>query len=257
MGVEKMKRILIAGLLLISQIASAASPGMIGMTSSATTSVGDPYFSDVVLLMNFDGDLTDEVGHTVTSVASAAYTTDDQKFGAGSVLLNGTSQYLYLADSADWVTGANPFTIEIWWKAVTWKTYTPLVTQFTNNASTSFLGGDIRTSGTNFIASTYYGSTAAVINETASLSTGVWYYTSTKYDGNAFTVRGGSSGATSLWGTTTIGARTLNDGGTTLKLGANIDGTAKYSNIYIGGVRFTNGTARDDSQVPTAAFPTF
>jgi hypothetical protein len=74
----------------------------------------DPYFSDVVLLLHFDNNLTDSSSNpkTVTAYNSAA-ATGGAKYGSNALSLNGTNQYLRAAASADYALPAD-FAIEAW-----------------------------------------------------------------------------------------------------------------------------------------------
>jgi hypothetical protein len=74
----------------------------------------DPYFSSVSLLLHFDGNLTDSSGNakTVTAYGSAA-ASGTAKYGANSLSLNGTSQYLRASASADYALPGD-FAIEAW-----------------------------------------------------------------------------------------------------------------------------------------------
>ena len=70
-------------------------------------------------LLHFDGadaaTTTPEVtGKVVTFVANAQLDTAQKKFGASSMLFDGTTDSIYLDDSADWVFGSGDFTIDFW-----------------------------------------------------------------------------------------------------------------------------------------------
>ena len=49
---------------------------------------------------------------TITAVGNAQVDTDQAKFGTGSVLFDGTGDYLTVADSNDWYMSGNPFTVD-------------------------------------------------------------------------------------------------------------------------------------------------
>jgi hypothetical protein len=74
----------------------------------------DPYFSDVSLLLHFDGNLTDFSGSpkTVTAYNSAA-ANGSAKYGTNALSLNGTNQYLRAAASSAYALPAD-FAIEAW-----------------------------------------------------------------------------------------------------------------------------------------------
>jgi len=52
--------------------------------------------------------------HTVTCVNQAQIDTAQKEFGTGSILFDGTGDYLTLADSDDWDFGSGDFTIDFW-----------------------------------------------------------------------------------------------------------------------------------------------
>ena len=77
--------------------------------------------SDVKLLLHCNGDdesteLPDasDSNHTVTAHGNAQIDTAQKKFGTGSILLNGTTDYLTTDDTSDWDFGTSPFTIDGW-----------------------------------------------------------------------------------------------------------------------------------------------
>ena len=78
----------------------------------------DPYFSNVVLLMHFDGangatSFTDVKGHAVTPHGSAALSGTTSAFGGASGHFDGSSAWLSLAYSDDWNFYAADFTVEL------------------------------------------------------------------------------------------------------------------------------------------------
>ena len=78
----------------------------------------DPYFSNVVLLMHFDGankatTFTDVKGHVMTPNGSAQTRTTQSVFGGSSGYFDGTSAYLTAPPSDDWNFYAGDFTVEL------------------------------------------------------------------------------------------------------------------------------------------------
>jgi hypothetical protein len=78
----------------------------------------DPYFSNVVLLMHFDGantatTFTDVKGHVMTPNGSAQTRTTQSVFGGSSGYFDGTSAYLTAQPSDDWNFYAGDFTVEL------------------------------------------------------------------------------------------------------------------------------------------------
>jgi hypothetical protein len=83
-------------------------------------SAGDPYWSNVVLLLGLDGadaatTTTDEsptTPHTITFNGNAQLDTAQSKFGTASLLLDGNGDYLSVPADADFEFGSGAFTIE-------------------------------------------------------------------------------------------------------------------------------------------------
>jgi hypothetical protein len=78
----------------------------------------DPYFSNVVLLMHFDGpnastNFVDVKGHAVTPQGAVALSTTTSALGGASGYFDGSSAWLSLAASEDWNFYAADFTVEL------------------------------------------------------------------------------------------------------------------------------------------------
>lgn len=106
----------------VSTFAATASAAGTGTASAVGDSIiTDPNFSSVVLLLGFEGvdgatSTTDECAtpHTMSFLGNAQIDTAEKKFGASSLLLDGTGDYVSATDSADWDLGAGQFTAETW-----------------------------------------------------------------------------------------------------------------------------------------------
>ena len=80
--------------------------------------------SNTVLLINSDttdGSTTftdsSSSGHTITANGNAQHDTAQKKFGASSMLFDGTGDYLTIPDHADWNLGTGIYTID-WWMRI-------------------------------------------------------------------------------------------------------------------------------------------
>lgn len=95
-------------------------PGIMVMQARVVSvSATDPYWSSVSALLHFDGangssTITDEKGNSFTPYNGAALSTAQKKFGASSLLLNGSTQYVGSPNAAAWEFGAGDFTLEGW-----------------------------------------------------------------------------------------------------------------------------------------------
>lgn len=89
---------------------------------AAVAPVVDPYLGSVVFLSGFNGvdaatTAADEAtAKAITFAGNAQLDTAQSKFGTSSLLLDGTGDYVTLADSPDWDFGTGPFTIEGWFR---------------------------------------------------------------------------------------------------------------------------------------------
>jgi hypothetical protein len=233
----------------------------------------DPYWSNTVLLMGFDGvsgstSMPDEsfANHGLATVTGGAndaqIATNSKKFGSGSARLDGSSDTIRYADSADWLL-AGDFTIEGWFlfdpdfigaSAQTlvcqWETGSQRSWIF--SVSTTALQFTISTNGTAAAGAPFPLSS----NWTPTAST--WYHLAVDRSGNTWRLyRDG----TMLQSVTS--ASTPFDSTTNLRIGASasLDG-GLADNFFKGNVdelRITKGVARYAADggysVPTAAFP--
>ena len=92
------------------------------------------------LLLHFDGTdgsktIVDEAGHSVTAVGDAQLDTAEKQSGTASLFLDGSGDYLSIADSDDWYFGTGNFTLDFWVKFNVLTTYASIYyqRQDTNN----------------------------------------------------------------------------------------------------------------------------
>jgi hypothetical protein len=216
----------------------------------------DPYFSSVELLLHCDGadastTFTDHSanGYTVTATGNAQIDTAQSKFGGASCLLDGTGDYLSIADAAPLQMGSGDFTIECWVR------FNSLAGSFTIFGKSVYATGgiDLISDGTSlyFDMQTTRGS---VTLASLALSTGTWYHFAC--------VRSGSSCVLYIDGVSKA----------TLTSSANINSAVAFNigsaapnysgfdlNGWIDDFRVTKGVARYTSAFtpPTAAFPNY
>lgn len=221
--------------------------------------IGGMPFSSVKLLVSGDGSdgstsFTDEsaTARTLTAAGNAQVDTAQSKFGGGSILLDGTGDYVSAADSADWVFGTDPFTVECWARfAATGAAYGVFGQSGGTVPETSWRL--YSTNGTNLRFQFYdTGSSPRVITATFSPSTGQWYHFAADRNASGL-MRIYIDGAVSASGTF---AQSVRDGTNQLRIGHN-QGANTYFNGWIDEFRVVKGYAVYNGAFtpPSAAFP--
>ena len=214
----------------------------------------DAQWSNVVLLLPLSSDLLDVKSHAVTAYGSAALSSSvGDPFGAGNALsLNGTSQYLGVTDSADFSLGSGDFSIESW-------------IYFTSHASEGVIVGQRNGPGSDLSFVFMYhaasgslrfsyatdGTTTINVDRSWSPSDGVWYFLSAVRNGTVLQFR---VDGVQLGSDYTIGASSIYNSSSQLKIGAFSTTPASFFSGYIGPVRISRA-ARTITAAPTSAFP--
>ena len=223
--------------------------------ADGTATVGDLHFPKVKLLLPFDGSngatsTTDSsnANNSVTFIGTAQLSTAQSKFGGSSLLLDGNSDYVYVANSDLGTTSTESFTIEFW-------TYLIGGTDSQVNFYSEYNGAS---NGISFEKTTgnvlkVWNGDSARITGTTTISTGQWYHMALS----------GTSGSYKLFLNGTQEGSTSSNGftaGTTNKyIGAfywaGLGGAVRFVNGYIEDFRITKGEARYTSNFtpPTSA----
>ncbi len=153
--------------------------------------------SSVVLLLHGEGNdasttiVDSSPSHkSVTRAGHAQIDTAQKKFGAASILFDGTTDYVYVADSADWYLGTGDFTIDFWVRFAALPTsgnFAMFVGQRDddNNRWTLLLGN---TSGVYRLYATGRGGSGNLdpSRNLPGLSTNTWYHFAFTRAGNSF-----------------------------------------------------------------------
>lgn len=222
--------------------------------------VTDPFFSNVVFLSGFNGadGATSAVddsnsAHTITFQADAQLDTAERRFGTASLLLDGTGDFVEIADSEDFNFAAGDFTIEAFIRPAVIGTSVGLVGPwdflinqrgwtFSNQASDQFqLDWSV-----NGIAAKNRTTTDA-----APLVVNTWYYIAVVRDGD--NVRFYLDGTELSTTGDSIAGDTLHNSTAAMLIGA-VGGVALF-NGHIDEMRITKGIARSISSVPSQPFP--
>lgn len=235
------------------------------MAGASAAGGGDPSFANVVLLMGFEGTdgstafVDEKGGKTVTALGNAQIDTAQKKFGASSLLCDGTGDYLTLADHADFELGSGSWTIEFFVRFNAVATFGPnLVAKQVVSGNQRGLRFDWKGSGSNEwgVRISSNGFDAGVTLAAAdTLSNATWYHACCEYDSAATRLRvyrdGVMKGAVN-------GARTIFNNTAPLSIGADGAGGTPL-NGWMDELRITKGLARYASDggftVPSAAYP--
>lgn len=88
---------------------------------------------EVLLLIHGEGadgnqSFVDSSGYNrpITVYGNTQYDTAQAKFGTSSIYFDGSSDYLTLPDSEDWAFGTGDFTVEAWYRAISYDHYAGL-----------------------------------------------------------------------------------------------------------------------------------
>ena len=215
---------------------------------------GDPYFSSVTLLLHGEGTngsttITDSSSYaqTVTASGNAQINTSQFKWGSASINLDGSGDYLTIADTASIDLGSGDWTIECWLR---WNSISGFQTLYDHGLVAS--GGIVIQTGNGDGKWTVYTSGVLRVSTSASSpSTGQWYHYAFVQNGSLITIY--QDGVNVGSGTSSVAlSSTVNAG-----IGNRVSNAAFGFNGWVDDVRITKGVARYTSNFtpPTAAFP--
>ena len=227
--------------------------------ADGATTVGDVHFPKVKLLLPFDGSngatsTTDSsnTNNSVTFVGTAQLSTAQSKFGGSSLLLDGNSDYIYIANDDLDFSSTESFTLEFW---VYFNNIDDgNIVNFYSDYSGASNGMSIDKSTGNVLRAHNGDSTR--ITGTTTVSAGQWYHIALSGTSGSYKLflNGTQEGSTSSNGFT---------GGTTNKyIGtfywAGLGGAVRLVNGYIEDFRITKGEARYTSNFtpPTSTHST-
>lgn len=230
---------------------------------SPTVIPKDQHIASVKLLLGCEGadastTVTDEspsARGSATVRGNAQIDTAQFKFGASSLLCDGTSDAMQWADSADWHFGSGNFTVEAWVRFNNTTNQQFIVCQWQGTGAFAWVLSKTATHTLQWAVSTT-GSNAVLGAESAwGPSTGTWYHVAVDFDGTNTRIY--------VDGVMLASSGTLNtifNAATVLSVGGSSAATPATSlNGWIDEVRVTKGVARYASDsgytVPDRAFP--
>jgi hypothetical protein len=193
----------------------------------------------------------DEIGKAVTAVGTAQIDTAQYKFGISSILLDGDSDYVTLADSDDWEFGTGDFTIDLWVRVNILGTgYIPILDHYqdTDNVITCNLYSAADGTNQNLyfqaisggVTKAFYYNAAA---QTNMVPNATWTHIAFVRNGTTFKifVNGESKTLTAI---TAIGTNDLGTNTGLLRIGTTQFSGGLYFNGWLSGVRISKGIAR-------------
>ena len=219
------------------------------------STVGDVHFPKVKLLLPFDGSngatsTTDSsnANNSVTFVGTAQLSTAQSKFGGSSLLLDGDSDYVYVAND-DLDLGGVSFTMEFWVYLL--GGVGSLITFYSDYAGASS-GMAIEKLTSNVLKVNMTGD-GADITGTTTLSTGQWYHVALSGDDGSYKLfLNGTQEGSTFTGSSTNGTTNKYIG---TFYWSGLGGAVRLWNGYIEDFRITKGLARYTSNFtpPTSA----
>lgn len=228
---------------------------------------GDPYWSDVVSLLHFEGangstTFTDVKGKTWGRFGTDApvISTTQAKFGSSSMLVNPASAVrssgMETGPSSDFDFGTGDFTIE-WWQR--WTSLSTPLYQCAFQRGYGVAGGiTLVTGNSDGLYGFYIGAPLVLVcSESTPPTTGVWVHYALTRSGNDFTIwRGGAASATGS------NSSSISAAGKNFAVGSYASDSGALGQLFNGyfdDFRVTKGVARYTSTFtpPTASFPDF
>jgi|GEM_PF-2055197 hypothetical protein len=215
------------------------------------------------LMLKFEGndgakEIVDDgnTGHVVTQNGTAQLKPNHYKIGSGACSFDGTDDFIYCADHADWSFGTGDFTIDFW-------------VNFTTMPASNYMFYSQHDSGTDYIQ--FYllssgklrfisaeSSVSKGVYETTTaptIETGTWYHIAYVRNGANFYIflDGTSLPLTEI---TAIGSNSMPDVATEMCIGTNeVASPASFLDGYLDEFRVSKGTARYTSNFTPSTSP--
>lgn len=242
----------------IARYTGPFTPPNAPFTGMTTGQAADPNFSNVAVLLHFDGTSGSTAfsdsgpnGLQVAASGSAAVSNAQTKFGSGALALNGSSAvYGQSYESSLNVNTPNTsFTVECWVYLTTTSGDPYLVTANSSGNSPRW-AMQIQNGHVAF----YSGGSGAPPQGTAIVPTNQWVHLAVCYDSASGVLRTFVGGVQDYSGTGAVNTATTP---MRLELGAAYFNNSNFANGYIDEVRITKGVARylANFTPPTSAFP--
>ena len=232
----------------------------------AGQSSGETSFNKVSLLLPFDGSDTatstsdeSDNSHTITFAGTAQLDTAQKKFGTASLLLDGDSDYIQVADHDSFDFDAGNFTAECWIRFAALGNNT-IFSHWANGTASSMSYYLTYFNGSGILRLGYYLSGNADTSYSWSPSTGTWYHIALERSGTTLKVYIDGTSVISVSASTTA----LRNSEDPFRIGVFNDASTGspsldwYFNGHIDDLRITKGLARYGTNFtpPTSAHET-
>ena len=232
----------------------------------AGQSSGETNFNKVSLLLPFDGSDTatstsdeSDNSHTITFAGTAQLDTAQKKFGTASLLLDGDSDYIQVADHDSFDFGAGDFTAECWIRFAALGNNT-IFSHWANGTASSMSYYLTYFNSSGILRLGYYLGGNLDSTYSWSPSTGTWYHIALERSGTTLKVYIDGTSVISVSASTTA----LRDSEDPFRVGVFNDGSTGsttlewYFNGHIDDLRITKGLARYGTNFtpPTSAHET-
>ena len=232
----------------------------------AGQSSGETNFNKVSLLLPFDGSDTatstsdeSDNSHTITFAGTAQLDTAQKKFGTASLLLDGDSDYIQVADHDSFDFGAGDFTAECWIRFAALGNNT-IFSHWANGTASSMSYYLTYFNSSGLLRLGYYLGSNLDASYSWSPSTGTWYHIALERSGTTIKVYIDGTSVISASASTTA----LRDSEDPFRVGVFNDGSTGsttlewYFNGHIDDLRITKGIARYGTNFtpPTSAHET-
>ena len=232
----------------------------------AGQSSGETSFNKVSLLLPFDGSDTatstsdeSDNSHTITFAGTAQLDTAQKKFGTASLLLDGNSDYIQVADHGSFDFGTGNFTVECWIRFAALGNNT-IFSHWANGTATSMSYYLTYFNGSGILRLGHYLSGNADTSYSWSPSTGTWYHIALERSGTTIKVYIDGTSVISVSASTTA----LRNSEDPFRIGVFNDASTGspsldwYFNGHIDDLRITKGLARYGANFtpPTSAHET-
>ena len=232
----------------------------------AGQSSGETSFNKVSLLLPFDGSDTatstsdeSDNSHTITFAGTAQLDTAQKKFGTASLLLDGDSDYIQVADHDSFDFDAGNFTVECWIRFAALGNNT-IFSHWANGTASSMSYYLTYFNGSGILRLGHYLSGNADTSYSWSPSTGTWYHIALERSGTTLKVYIDGTSVISVSASTTA----LRNSEDPFRIGVFNDASTGspsldwYFNGHIDDLRMTKGIARYGTNFtpPTSAHET-